>query len=105
VLFSAELARRLEGSGVTTYALHPGVVATDVWRHVPDFARGLMKLWMVSPEEGARTTLYCATSPEAGRESGLYYDRERMQEPNAAAQDPALARELWQRSAEWTANT
>jgi hypothetical protein len=70
---------------------------------VPAFARGFIKLWMISPEQGARTTLYCATAAEVAQESGLYYDNERKQEPNAAAQDPALARELWQKSAEWTA--
>jgi NAD(P)-dependent dehydrogenase (short-subunit alcohol dehydrogenase family) len=103
VLFSAELSRRLQGSGVTTYALHPGVVATDVWRHVPAFARGLIKLFMISPEQGALTTLHCATSPEAERQSGLYYDEQRVKEPNAAARDPALARELWQQSETWIA--
>jgi retinol dehydrogenase 12 len=102
VLFSAELARRSAGTGVTTYALHPGVVATDVWRRVPGFARGLIKLFMISPEQGAQTTLHCATAPEAAGESGLYYDESKVKQPGKAGNDPALARELWSKSEAWT---
>jgi NAD(P)-dependent dehydrogenase (short-subunit alcohol dehydrogenase family) len=102
VLFSAELARRAQGSGVNTYALHPGVVATDVWRHVPGIARGLIKLFMISPEEGALTTLHCATAPAAASESGLYYDKARVKPASKVAQDPALARQLWEQSEAWT---
>ena len=100
VLFSAELGRRLAGTGVTTYALHPGVVATDVWRQVPGPLRWLMKLGMISAEEGARTTLHCATAPALAGESGLYYDKCRPVAPSAAGQDLALAAELWRRSEE-----
>lgn len=101
VLFSAELSRQLAGSGVNTYALHPGVVATDVWRAVPGPVRWLMKLSMLSREDGAKTTLHCATSAEAARETGLYYDNCRTREPSALARDAALAAELWKRSEAW----
>jgi len=101
ILFSAELGRRLAGSGVTTYALHPGVVASDIWRGVPAPLRALIKLFMITPERGAKTTLHCATSAEAGRESGLYYERSKVKVPSAVAQDAALARELWVRSEKW----
>ena len=101
VLFSAELGRRLAGTGVTTYSLHPGVVATDVWREVPALIRPLIKLLMISTEEGAATTLYCATSAEAGRETGLYYDKCKVKAPSAVGQDAALAAELWRRSEDW----
>ena len=74
VLHSQELARRLEGSGVTTYSLHPGTIASDVWREVPWPIRPLLKMRMRSPAEGARTSLYCATSPEVAGDTGLYYD-------------------------------
>jgi NAD(P)-dependent dehydrogenase (short-subunit alcohol dehydrogenase family) len=103
VLFSAELSRRLAGGGVSTYALHPGVVASDVWRAVPWPLRSLIKLRMISTEEGAATTLHCAISAEAGRETGLYYDKCRPKEPSALAKDPALAAELWKRSEAWIA--
>lgn len=101
VLFSAELGRRLAGSGVTTYALHPGVVASDIWRRVPWPLRSLMKLAMITPEEGARTTLHCATSPAVAAATGLYYDRCAAIEPSRAGRDAALAKELWKRSEDW----
>jgi retinol dehydrogenase 12 len=102
VLFTAELARRLEGTGITTYALHPGVVASDAWRRIPWPIRPLVTWGMVSNEEGTKTSLYCATSPEVAGESGLYYDSCRRKEPNPIAKDTALARELWERSEAWT---
>jgi len=102
VLFSAELSRHLAGSGVTTYALHPGVVASDVWRSVPWPLRSLIKLGMISNEQGAATTLHCATAAATARESGMYYDKCRVKTPSAMAQDHALAAELWRRSLEWT---
>ena len=101
VLFSAELGRRLAGSGVTTYSLHPGVVASDVWRAVPWPLRWLIKLRMISTEEGAATTLHCATSATVATESGLYYDKCRSREPSRHAQDRALAVDLWKRSEDW----
>ena len=100
-LFSAELARKLAGTGVSTYSLHPGVVASDVWREVPWPFRGLMKLGMISVEQGAATTLYCAAASECATETGLYYDKYRVKTPSAMAQDPALAAELWRRSEAW----
>ena len=103
VLFSAELGRRLAGSGVTTYALHPGVVATDVWRELPQPFRAIAKLFMISAEEGAATTIYCATSPEVAAQTGLYYDKCLVKTPSKAGQDAALAAELWRRSETWVA--
>lgn len=102
VLFSAELARKLEKSGIHTYSLHPGVVASDVWREVPWPFRSLMKLWMISNEEGAATTLYCATSPEAAHQTGLYYDKLRPIPTAPLGADTRLAAELWRRSLAWT---
>jgi retinol dehydrogenase-12 len=100
VLHAQELARRLDGAGVTTYSLHPGVIASDIWRSVPWPIRPLMKLRMHSPEDGAETSLYCATSPDVARETGGYYERARRREPGAAA-TPELGAELWERSADW----
>ncbi len=102
VLFAKELARQLDGTGVTTYALHPGVVATDVWRQVPAPLRWVMKLFMITPEKGAVATLRCAAEPAFGDQTGRYYDvggKER--EPSRLAKDEALAKTLWTRSAEW----
>lgn len=103
VLFTKELARRLEGTGVTTYAVHPGVVATDVWRRIPMPFRWLVTRFMLTPEEGARATLVTATSPDLADQSGRYYTKGgKEKRPSHLADDAALARELWTRSAEWT---
>ena len=100
VLHAQELARRLHETGVTTYSLHPGSVASDVWRRVPWPVRPLMTRNMLSPAEGARTSLYCATSPDVAGDSGHYYDNCRRQEPSAVA-TPKNASELWDRSMDW----
>jgi NAD(P)-dependent dehydrogenase (short-subunit alcohol dehydrogenase family) len=103
VWFSAELGRRLAGTGVNTYAVHPGVVASDIWRSVPWPFRSLIKLRMISAEEGAKTTLYCATDPACAQESGLYYDKCRLRTPSTLGQDAALAARLWRMSDAWLA--
>ena len=103
VLFASELARRLQGTGVTVYSLHPGVVATDVWRAVPWPIGAIIKRFMLSSEEGAATTMYCATSPDCAGESGLYYDRCKPVRPSRLAQDPQLAARLWKCSEQWLA--
>jgi NAD(P)-dependent dehydrogenase (short-subunit alcohol dehydrogenase family) len=102
VLFTQELARRLSGTGVTTYALHPGVVASDIWRKVPWPIRPLIMSRMISTADGARTSLYCATSPDVAQASGLFYDKCAEREPSRVA-TPELAAELWKRSEEWIA--
>ena len=101
VLFSAELGRRLQGSGVQTYALHPGVVASDVWRSVPQPFRALVKLFMISTEQGAATTLFCANSELVADQTGLYYDQCRARTASVQGRDLALAAELWRRSEGW----
>jgi len=102
VLFTKELARGKAGAGVHSYALHPGVVASDAWRQVPQPFRWLMKLGMLSNEDGAKTTLHCATSPEVAADDGLYYDTSAPKRPSKLADDAALAKELWAKSEEWT---
>jgi len=102
VLHAAELGRRLHDSGVTTYSLHPGVIASDVWRQVPWPIRPLMKLRMASPSDGARTPVYCATSADVAGDTGHYYEECRRKEPGTAVTEAAAA-ELWERSEAWTA--
>ena len=100
VLHAQELGRRLEGTGVTTYSLHPGTIASDVWRAVPFGLRQAMKLFMKSTEQGARTSLYCATSPDVAEHTGRYYDDQREKAPSKVV-TPELAAELWERSEAW----
>jgi dehydrogenase/reductase SDR family protein 13 len=97
VLHAAELGRRLAGTGVTTYSLHPGVVASQIWRRVPWPARQIVTRRMLTIEQGARTSLYCATSPEVAEETGRYYDNCRRTEPSPVA-TPELASRLWEYS-------
>jgi NAD(P)-dependent dehydrogenase (short-subunit alcohol dehydrogenase family) len=101
VLFSAELGRRLQGTGVTTCSLHPGVVATEVWRALPWPIDSLIKLFLISAEKGAATSLHCASATSVAAETGLYYDSCRPRTPSRPARDPALAAQLWQASEEW----
>lgn len=102
LLFARELARRLQGSGVTSYAIHPGIVATNVWRSMPRPLASILKRWMTSEEDGARTSLYCATDPVLIKESGLYYENATRVAPSKTAADAALARRLWDESEKWT---
>ena len=103
VLFTKELARKLEGTKITTYAVHPGVVATDVWRRVPPPFRWLMKRFMITPEKGAEASLRCATDPSLAKETGKYYDVGGKEvRPSKVSEDTELAKTLWQKSAEWT---
>jgi retinol dehydrogenase-12 len=98
VLHAKELARRLAGTSVTTSALHPGAVATNIWRSLPRPLQWVLKRFMLSSAEGARTPFYCATSSELRDVSGRYYDRCREVRPNPLANDVELAGELWRRS-------
>jgi retinol dehydrogenase-12 len=99
VLFTQELARRV--AGVSSYALHPGVVASDIWRRVPWPARVIIKRRMLTVEQGAVTSVYCATSPAVAAESGLFYDKCAVRAPSRVA-TPELAGLLWKHSTEWT---
>ena len=101
VLFTQELARRTAGTGLTTYALHPGQVASDNWRRVPWPVRSLVTRRMLSVTDGAQTSLYCATSPEVAEVSGRFYDKCAERAPSRVA-TPELGLELWERSAAWT---
>jgi NAD(P)-dependent dehydrogenase (short-subunit alcohol dehydrogenase family) len=101
VLFVKELGRRLYGTGVTAYAVHPGVVSTNVWRSLPKPMVKVLSRWMISPEEGAQTTLYCATQPQLSGETGMYYDNCKVTASSGTAQDIQLARLLWEKSSEW----
>ena len=104
VLFTVELAKKLEGTGVTTYAVHPGTVATNAWRGVPQPLRWMMikGMRMITPEQGAVSMLRTATDPALAKDSGKFYWAEgNERKPSRLARDENLAHELWNRSAEW----
>ena len=95
VLHTRELARRLDGTGVTVNCLHPGTVATSIWGGAPWWARPVLSLAkrvvMVSPREGGRRLTYLAVGPEVEGLTGGYYDDDRLKEPAGPAQDDATA--------------
>jgi retinol dehydrogenase 14 len=102
VLFTRELARRFAGSGVAATCLHPGVVATRIWSRAPLWMRpflALASLFMLTPEQGAETVVYLASSPEAEPLSGVYLEQGRVVEPAPQARDDVAARRLWDESA------
>jgi retinol dehydrogenase-14 len=102
VLFTAELARRLAGKGVTVNCLHPGAVATSIWSRAPWYSKPVLaiaKLFMISPAEGGSRIVYLATSDEVKDVSGEYFESNRRVEPSARARDMALAEKLWDVSA------
>jgi retinol dehydrogenase-12 len=101
VAFNVALAERLDGTGIHTYALHPGVVASEIWRRVPPPLRQLANRFMITNEQGAQTSVWCATSPDAAHQTGLYYDKCAPKQTSRHV-TPQLVRELWDKSAEWT---
>ena len=99
ILFTAELARRLEGSGVTVNSLHPGAVATRLGTNNGAWARALIRLlrpFFRTPDGGAATSIHLATAPELAGVSGRYFANRREKTPSAAARDPEAARRLWE---------
>ena len=101
ILFTKALARRLEGTGVTANCVHPGGVHTNIGAP-PKALDPIMRVLLKTPEQGARTSLYVATSQEGARRSGSYFAKGRLADQRLAkrATDPVLAERLWEVSAE-----
>ncbi len=98
VLFAGALARRLVGDGVTSCSVHPGDVATDVVRDSRALSLGLRwvgRRYLLTPEEGARTSLHAAAAPELAGVTGRYYASCREAQPSLAARDADQAERLW----------
>jgi NAD(P)-dependent dehydrogenase (short-subunit alcohol dehydrogenase family) len=101
ILFTRELARRLAGAGVTANCLHPGFVATRFGDRSGGVLQALMpiaKLGALSPQEGAKTITYLASSPEVAEMSGLYFHRCKPETPSDEARDDTAAERLWAES-------
>ena len=101
VLFTYELARRLEGTGVTANVMHPGVVASRIWnrnRNPVSLIMQVGKLFMLSPTKSALHVVRLATDPALQDVSGQYFDKDREAESSAISYDEDLARRLWDKS-------
>jgi NAD(P)-dependent dehydrogenase (short-subunit alcohol dehydrogenase family) len=108
ILFTRELARRLAGTGVTANCAHPGVVRTGFGREGKLLLRlgtTIARPLFLSPERGADTIVYLASSPDVAEETGGYYVKRQRREPSAAARDDAAARKLWDISEKMTGLT
>jgi NAD(P)-dependent dehydrogenase (short-subunit alcohol dehydrogenase family) len=104
VLFSYELARRLEGTRVTVNCLHPGFVVTNIGQgNIPPLARtairSILSLFGVSPEEGARTSIYLASSPNVEDVTGKYFVKSIPKRSVSISYDESLQSQLWEESA------
>ncbi|HLT31558.1 MAG TPA: SDR family oxidoreductase [Myxococcaceae bacterium] len=99
ILFAKELARRFEGTDRTANALHPGVIFTELWRHLPGIAnraiRVVTPLFLKTVAQGAATSCYVAVHPDAGRFNGRYFQDCNLAQPRKDANDPQLAAKLW----------
>lgn len=109
IMFTYELARRLEGTNVTVNALHPGVIATSFgaeigvgWEPLNRALRGVFNRLALTPAQGAQTTLYLATSPEVEGVSGQYFSKSKAVRTSKASYDRQVADRLWQVSEELT---
>lgn len=106
VLFTRELARRLEGTGVTTYAVHPGAVDTELPRHMGSFffllehnlIKPILRFTFKTPKSGAQTSLYTALDEDLAHQSGKYYADCREQNPSREGSDNDTALWLWNAS-------
>ena len=105
VLFTHELAKKLQGTGVTVNSVHPGTVATNIWTRPfgpLGFIMALPKLFMTSPEKGAETIVYLASSPEAKGLSGEYLEKLKVKKSSDESYDEEIAQRLWDVSAKLT---
>ena len=96
VLFTKELARRLEGTGVTANVVAPGWVATGLSRNSNAFSRGMMNMMASKPAKGALTSIYAAMAPELENATGKYLADQKVAEPSVESSDPEKARRLWE---------
>jgi NAD(P)-dependent dehydrogenase (short-subunit alcohol dehydrogenase family) len=105
IMFTYELDRRLVSSGVTVNALHPGFVATNIGGNNGWLVRlflPLLRIWAISPEEGAKTSIYLASSPDVKGVSGKYFYNKHPTSSSKFSYNAAAARKLWDISAELT---
>jgi NAD(P)-dependent dehydrogenase (short-subunit alcohol dehydrogenase family) len=105
IYFTKSLAEKYRQTGITAYALHPGVVLTNIWDGATGFLKviiWLMKPFMISPEKGAETTIYLATQPKLEQKSGLYFKKCKVAKTAPNADNAAARNRLWEISEKLT---
>jgi NAD(P)-dependent dehydrogenase (short-subunit alcohol dehydrogenase family) len=104
ILFTYELARRLEATGVTATCLHPGVVGTNFGNNwgINGFFYNIFGRFMLTPEQGADTVIYLASSPEVEGVTGKYFAKRKPTQSKASTYDRAVAERLWRVSEQLT---
>ncbi len=102
VLFTYELSRRLEGTGVTANTVHPGVVNTNLGRDQSKFSQWFARKFFKSPEEGAQTSIYLASSSEVEGITGKYFVNKQLKESSEESYNEEYAKKLWQTAEEMT---
>jgi len=106
ILFTYQLARRLEGTGVTVNALHPGHIATDIWKTnfglIGHALKRIMGLFSLTPEEGAENSIFLAASPTLEGVNGKYFIKNEPAQSSPVSYDEETARRLWDVSADLT---
>jgi len=98
IYFTKSLAERYKDKGIVSYAMHPGVVNTNIWDGVKGIGKlfvSILKLFMITPEKGAETIIYLATQPKLEKLSGKYFIKNKVAKNSAAADDVEARNKLW----------
>jgi NAD(P)-dependent dehydrogenase (short-subunit alcohol dehydrogenase family) len=99
IYFTKSLAEKYQQTGITAFALHPGVVNTEIWNSTTGFLKfltWLMKPFMISPKQGAETTIYLATEPKLDSKNGLYFKKCKVAKTAPNADNAAARNRLWE---------
>lgn len=105
IYFTKSLAQRYKQDGILSFALHPGVVNTNIWNGIEGFAKvfvSLLKLFMITPEKGAQTTIFLATQAGLEQQSGLYFKNSKVTKIASVAENTAARQRLWEISEKLT---
>src|SRR3569833_1194761 len=98
IYFTKSLAERYKDKGIVSYAMHPGVVNTNIWDGVKGIGKlfvSILKLFMITPEKGAETIIYLATQPKLEKQSGKYFIKKKVTKNSAVADDVDARNKLW----------
>lgn len=101
ILFTKELARRLEGDSVTVNCLHPGVVATQLFDNMGSIVKSVFSFFMISPKKGAETTIFLASSPDVTNISGEYFKKKKPVRSSSESYDQNISEKLWKLSEDY----